>query len=141
MDLFPDREFNPVLIKTYNQRMTCAYEEVRDFIMLHYTISQRKDTSFWRDCCDINLPDSLQAMLQMYNESGFLEGLKIRVFPESSYYHILSGGERLPRRPLPMVNVSDFSKVIDVMNNIKQKNLDIANSLPSYLNSNRDPIE
>jgi len=134
MDYFPDKEPNPILIDTYNKRMTKAFEEIRDFIMLHYLISQREDTSFWQDCCDIGLPDTLQTMLQMYTEAGILEGINMWLFPEASYFHILSGGELLPRRPWPMINVSDFSKARYIMNKMKQRNLDTANSLPSYLN-------
>jgi tryptophan halogenase len=47
---FPDRDFGPALRAEYNRRMTADYEEIRDFIVLHYCTTERDDTPFWRDC-------------------------------------------------------------------------------------------
>jgi hypothetical protein len=31
----------------YNQRMALIYEEVRDFVQLHYRLNHRTDSAFW----------------------------------------------------------------------------------------------
>ena len=40
-------------------------ENIRDFIILHY-ISPRRDTKFWKDVSEIELPDSLKNNLSMW---------------------------------------------------------------------------
>ncbi len=132
MDYFPDRKLERSLIDAYNDRMKIAYEESRDFIMLHYLLSQREDTLFWQNCRSVKIPPSLQKLLSLYDEAGILEGLKAGVFPDTSYFHILSGGERFPRRPLPMVNVSDQDKVTQVFENIKIANIAMMKPLPNH---------
>ena len=132
MDYCPDNNFNPVLTESYNKIMTTAYEEARDFILLHYQLSQRKESAFWRDFHDITFPDSLKMMLGLYNETGILPKLKIGVFPHASYYHILSGNGHLPKRSLPMVNVSDMSEVKIILDKLKENNLQIVSSTPLY---------
>lgn len=134
MDYFPDRKLNPLLINTYNKKMTNSFEEARDFLMLHYILSQRDDTLFWQNCRSVKIPGSLQALLDLYDETGIVEGFKARVFPDTSYFHILSGGGRFPRRPLPMVNVSDSSKVNQILEKVKDRNLAMIKPLMNHKN-------
>ena len=41
-------------------------EEIRDFLVLHYTATERNDTPFWRHCQAIANPDSLLQKWEMY---------------------------------------------------------------------------
>jgi tryptophan halogenase len=132
MDMFPDRNMNPALGENYNRLMVCAYEEIRDFIMLHYYLSRRDDSAFWQDCRNLGLTDTLKGLLRLYGESGNLSGIGVHVFPDTSYYHILSGGEYLPKRPSPMVNVSDPVLVKNILREIRNENTRLALAMPSH---------
>jgi tryptophan halogenase len=57
---FPDMDADPTLAAEYNRRMTADYEEIRDFIVLHYVTTERDDTPFWRDYQQVPLPESLK---------------------------------------------------------------------------------
>jgi tryptophan 7-halogenase len=132
MDYFPDRKFDTSLINAYNAKMTSTYEESRDFLMLHYYVSKRDDSNFWHDCRRTKHPSSFEALLNLYDETGIIESANTRAFPPTSYFHILSGGERYPRRPLSMTNVSDLTKVNQIMLNIKENNSSIIERLPDH---------
>ena len=45
---FPTRDFPEPLAESYTGGMTRLYEHIREFIVLHYCITQREDTEFWR---------------------------------------------------------------------------------------------
>lgn len=45
---FPDKSFDPVLIDRFNEHMDQAVYETRDILQLHYYLSPRNDTPFWR---------------------------------------------------------------------------------------------
>src|SRR5690606_13063825 len=47
---FPDKDLSQPFIDEYNHRMIADYEEIRDFIVLHYCLTQREDTPFWQWC-------------------------------------------------------------------------------------------
>ena len=60
----------PPQVDTFNERMQFAYEEVRDFVLLHYVLSRRDDTSFWRRARSIARPDSLATAMARYQCDG-----------------------------------------------------------------------
>ena len=56
MQLFPFSGITPALINRYNEQSRIEYERIRDFIILHYKLTERDDTPFWRDCRDMEIP-------------------------------------------------------------------------------------
>jgi tryptophan halogenase len=48
LDHFPDKQFDPALIASYNAAIGEDLEQSRDFIILHYGASRRDDTPFWQ---------------------------------------------------------------------------------------------
>ena len=63
---FPDRDCDAALVREYNRRMTADFEEVRDFIVLHYAATARDDTPFWQWCRNIPLPDTLRERIELF---------------------------------------------------------------------------
>ena len=74
--LFPDRRFNPVERDEYNRQMQDVFEDVRDFIILHYKATRRDDSDFWNYCRTMDVPDSLASKLELWRSKGriFREG-------------------------------------------------------------------
>jgi tryptophan halogenase len=132
MDYFPDCGCDSKLSERYNRRMTDAYNEVRDFILLHYVLSQRADSPFWIQYRNIALPDSLRETLELYDRTGLVEPVRHALFQDSSWYSILSGQHRLPRAYHRRADLSDFSKVRHIMSVIKNNNQQLAQPLPSH---------
>ena len=56
--------------------MTFEIENIRDFIVLHYHVTERDDSRFWRHCRNAQIPDSLQHRIDLFKETG-------RVFKDS----------------------------------------------------------
>ncbi len=67
--LFPDKAVNPVRAKRFNLHMEQLYDEVRDFIVMHYYTSNRPEP-FWRAArSEIELPDSLRENLELWRHA------------------------------------------------------------------------
>ena len=130
---FPDMDFDPHLARRYNERMAAMYDEIRDFIVAHYCLTQRTDTAFWRANRDLVLPDSLAAKLEAYDRTGLIEVVEHAVFPPPSWYCILSGMGRLPRRHFGGADLSDFAQVRAILATIRRNNAQLAQTLPSHL--------
>lgn len=84
----------------YNELMSDLYDELHDFILLHYVISMRSDTPFWRAYTQqVKIPARLQALLDLWDEklphATDLQR-KMSLFGAANYFFILAGMNRLP---------------------------------------------
>jgi tryptophan halogenase len=91
-----NREVMDILAARFNA--TCHYRwgRIIDFLKLHYVLTQRTDSQFWRDNVDpAGVPDRLQDLLKLWkhhppwhlDEFDRLE----EVFPAASYQYVLYG--------------------------------------------------
>jgi tryptophan halogenase len=81
----------------YNRLMTKRYERILDFIKMHYCISQRRDTDYWRDNTKPETcPDSLLEALEMWRHRtpGRLDFvMDHETFATGNYQFVLYGME------------------------------------------------
>ncbi|MCV2350519.1 tryptophan halogenase family protein [Paucibacter sp. Y2R2-4] len=86
----------------FNALMADLYDELRDFILLHYVISGRRDTPFWRDYTEeVVIPPSLQELLDLWDEKlphNTDIQRKQSLFVAGNYFYILAGMGRLPSK-------------------------------------------
>ncbi|HEX4985717.1 MAG TPA: tryptophan halogenase family protein [Burkholderiales bacterium] len=132
LDNFPDDGFSERLIGHYNRKMEQTYQEVRDFIILHYLLNERQDTEFWKANRRTMLPDSLAETLALYDETGVVNWENASLFGETSFLSIVAGMGRLPGRHLAMADFSRQSRVREILGRIKADNLKLAQSLPDH---------
>lgn len=132
MEYFPDSRFEPQLARQYNRRMTGSFNEIRDFILLHYVLSQRSDSQFWIEYRNLPLPESLQETLDLYDRTGLVECVRHALFQDSSWYSILSGQNRLPDTWHRRADLSDFDKVRHIMSMIRKSNAELSQTLPAH---------
>ena len=67
---FPDRDFAAPPRARYNEIATQLYDEVRDFICLHYRLGNRSDSPYWIDAREaLDVPDSLAANLELWQHA------------------------------------------------------------------------
>lgn len=93
---FPaSRDLMPLLSERFNRRVQFAWERVIDFIKLHYCISDRDDTAFWRDNRDpAGIPESLQENLALWRHqvpSEYDFSSKLEIFNLENYLYVLYG--------------------------------------------------
>ncbi|MEL7116597.1 MAG: tryptophan halogenase family protein [Pseudomonadota bacterium] len=63
----PDSDFADPLRARYNKMMDALYNEVRDFICLHYQLGNRTDSQYWIDArTEMEVPDSLAENLELW---------------------------------------------------------------------------
>jgi hypothetical protein len=109
VELFPDRDFHPGLATEFNRRMAQQYESIRDFIILHYKLTQRADSEFWRHCAAMTIPDTLAHQIELFRASGRVIVLDRDSFAEQSWFSIMFGLGLEPRAHDPYVELVDES--------------------------------
>ncbi|MDZ7868629.1 MAG: tryptophan 7-halogenase [Rheinheimera sp.] len=85
----------PLLAERFNQRVRTAWDKVIDFIKLHYFLSQRDDTAFWRDNRDpASCPQSLLDNLALWAHqvpTPYDFHSKLEIFNLENYLYVLYG--------------------------------------------------
>jgi hypothetical protein len=111
IELFPDRECRPELADEYNRFMGARYESVRDFIVLHYKLTTRDDSEFWRYCANMPIPDSLRHQIDLFRETGRVTILDKDGFSEPSFVAMLVGLGVMPKRYDPFMDRIDVRQL------------------------------
>lgn len=105
----------PDLASEYNRRMRVEYQEIRDFIILHYLTSNRTDTEFWRCCQSLSVPDGLAAKVELFRSRAELQVAEGSLFKESSWQAVLTGMGVVPHAWHPFVDMADFAAIHQLM--------------------------
>ncbi|HEX5345147.1 MAG TPA: tryptophan halogenase family protein [Duganella sp.] len=94
-DLPATRAAMDIVAKRFNEAFTYRWERVIDFLKLHYVLSQRRDTPYWRDNTDpAKAPERLRELLTLWQHRAPSRGDFNRIeeiFPSASYQYILYG--------------------------------------------------
>jgi tryptophan halogenase len=103
-NLFPWGGDLEIAAKQFNERMRRRYERALDFIKLHYCLSERRDSAFWRDNVQPeSIPESLQELLRRWRHRppGSIDiDPNIDIFPDTSWQYVLYGmGYRTDLKP------------------------------------------
>ncbi|WP_308815120.1 tryptophan 7-halogenase [Sphingomonas sp. GV3] len=130
--LFPDRRFDPAERTEFNRQMRDLYEDIRDFIILHYKVTRRDDTPFWDRVREMSVPDSLARKLDLWRGKGrlFREGYEL--FTNPSWVAVCLGQGLAPEGWEPAVDALDEDKVAGALEQIRRGYLDTAMRLPTH---------
>lgn len=96
--LFPDTAFEQDLVDEYNRIAIKEIENIRDFIILHYHLTQRTDSELWRYCASMPIPDNLQYKIKQFKRSGHLVSGEMDLFGNASWLAVHIGQFNLPQK-------------------------------------------
>ena len=95
---FPDKNFDPILETEFNRLVTTEIELIRDFIILHYCLTERDDTELWRYCKNMKLPESLSYRIDTFRRFGKLVSFDYDLFGEDSWLAVQIGQNNIPQK-------------------------------------------
>lgn len=98
------RSIMDLVAQRFNAAFTYRWERVIDFLKLHYVLTQRTDSDYWRDNCRPQcIPQHLRELLALWQTQSPSRYDLVRVdevFPSASYQYVLYGmGFRPQPRP------------------------------------------
>lgn len=89
--LFPHNGIDDSLVETFNQQSQTEIERIRDFIILHYKLTERTDSAFWRQCKQMSIPDSLQKKIDLFKATGKIIREDDELFAQIAWQQVMIG--------------------------------------------------
>ena len=132
MQLFPHEGIKQSDIDEYNKHSQIEIEYIRDFIILHYKVTNRQDTPFWRHCKDLDIPDSLADRIQLFKDTARVFRVREDLFKENSWIQVMLGQGIEPEQYHPVTNVMSDEELTRFMQGIKTRVDQTVAKLPKH---------
>jgi tryptophan halogenase len=101
---FPDKTFSQANIDYFNANTLAEYQQVRDFLILHYYATERDDSPFWNYCRTMDVPDTLEERIALYKDNARVFRRDNEIFGETSWLAVMHGQGLTPRSYHPMAD-------------------------------------
>ena len=87
----------------FNEGSVRRFARIRDFIILHYCLTQRRDGELWRHVATMALPETLAYRLELWRRYGVLQEYEEEGFDATSWLAVHAGMAHWPERLDPVV--------------------------------------
>ncbi|WP_440053150.1 tryptophan halogenase family protein [Pseudoalteromonas sp. T1lg65] len=121
LTFFPDSSFNQADINEVNRLHNSELDRIIDFLLVHYKLSKRNDTPFWRYCQQMPIPQSLAHKLAVYQSQGHVVQYADESFEQASWLAMFYGFSLLPERYDARLNHIEPEKIEKSLEQLKQQ--------------------
>lgn len=97
IQLFPFGGEFAVLGQRFNEISQSELEHIRDFIILHYKLTERDDAPFWRRCRDMDIPDTLARRIELFRANAYAYQAPDDLFRVASWQLVMLGQRLEPQ--------------------------------------------
>lgn len=132
IQFLPDLVLDPENIAEANRLNRLEYEQIRDFIVLHYKASARADSEFWRYIKTMALPDTLAKKITSFKQDGALILFEQESFMEQSWLAIYNGFNIFPQDIRPAVKALDAAQLKTVFEKMRRAIVRGTDSAPTH---------
>jgi tryptophan halogenase len=143
LTLFPTAGFEAPEIAEYNRQTVREYEDIRDFLVLHYRATERSDSPFWNRCRTLTPPEGLQRKLDMFRSNGRIVREKDELFTETSWLAVMvgQGVEARGYHPIAdMIGPEDILRRLDDVRAVNRRAVSIMPRHVDFLAGQQGPL-
>jgi len=130
--LFPGKDMSPLLAEEYNALTAAEYERIRDFLILHYKATERRDDEFWRYCAGMEIPDRLKYKLEHFRSHGIIVSDERELFANPSWIAVLIGQNVKPARAPALSGLKQSPIVPERMKQIRSAMTEAVAAMPEH---------
>ncbi|MES2147394.1 MAG: tryptophan halogenase family protein [Pseudomonadota bacterium] len=127
MDRISDRD-----IAEFNDQHMQDMEQIRDFLILHYKVTNRRDSAFWRQCAAMEIPDTLTQKIELFRETGRVFRRNEELFQENSWVQVMMGQGIMPNDHHPIARKLSDSELDRYLSHIRDGVGHMVAKLPAH---------
>jgi len=129
---FPDRSFCPDTVADFNAQMDLNFDQIRDFIILHYKATNRNDSEFWNYCRTMPVPETLEYKMRCFRECGHTVFGDRELFRERSWVAVYLGQDVIPGTTDLRADCTPPDKIAAQLQQMREIIMLAAKSLPLH---------
>ena len=107
-------------VAAYNRQTHFEYDRIRDFLILHYKATERRDTPFWRQCGEMEIPADLAERMAIFAANGRVVRDNDELFAEINWQQVMLGQGITPRGRHPLADQLTQTELRDFLDGVRR---------------------
>jgi tryptophan halogenase len=132
LSLLPLGGHDPAAVDEFNRLTQIEYEQIRDFLILHYHATERTDAPLWDYCRNMAIPDSLRHKIDLFHNRAKIARFDDQLFAEPSWLTVFLGQGITPRDYDHLADVPAYADVASKVRGIGESIHRLASRLPTH---------
>ena len=130
--MMPQGVISPCDIAEFNDQQFQDMEQIRDFLILHYKVTDRRDSPFWRHCAAMDVPDTLRQKIELFRETARVFRRNEELFAENSWVQVMLGQGIEPKAWHPIAGRLNDDELDRLLGMIRQDVTRTVAGLPDH---------
>jgi tryptophan halogenase len=119
LQTFPIEGIQQTDVDEFNVQSADDIRTIRDFIILHYKVTNRRDTPYWHDAATMKVPDTLQHRIDLFADTGRVFRYQNELFAENSWVQVMLGQGLTPQRHHQSADLMGDEELSNFLNGIR----------------------
>ena len=132
LQMFPTDGIRQSDVDEYNFQASTEIRHIRDFIILHYHVTNRRDSAFWRDAASMDIPVSLRHRIDLFKETGRVFRIPNELFAENSWIQVMLGQGIMPQQHHQTADLMGDAELAHFLNGIRDGIRKTVSQLPPH---------
>ena len=130
--MFPADGISSRDVAEFNEQQFTDMLQIRDFLILHYKATDRADSAFWRQCRDMDVPDTLTQKIELFRETGRVFRKNEELFAENSWIQVMMGQGITPDAHHPIAEKLQPDELARFLRSIRETVAKTVASMPEH---------
>jgi tryptophan 7-halogenase len=130
--MMPAGEVSPSDVAEFNDQQMQDMVQIRDFLILHYKVTDRRDSPFWRQCAAMPVPDTLSQKIALFRDTARVFRKNEELFAENSWVQVMMGQGLMPRSHHPVAGKLTDEELAKLLSVLRDQVARTAATLPPH---------
>ena len=130
--MLPAGEISERDVTEFNDQQMQDMLQIRDFLILHYKATNRRDSEFWRYCASMPIPELLEQKIELFRQTGRVFRKNEELFVENSWVQVMMGQGITPRSYHPIAEKLSDEELTRLLGTIRDMVAGTVKSLPEH---------
>lgn len=130
--MLPNGELCQQDIDEFNDQQLTDMVQIRDFLVLHYKATDRRDSPFWRQCASMDVPPTLTHKMELFRETGRVFRKNEELFAENSWVQVMLGQGLMPQSYHPIAGKLSEEELSRMLGGLRENVAKTVDGLPRH---------